>query len=199
MRYSLPILVLLAILLTACTAGTASPTVKPTPTVSATLSAMVSATLAATEKEAPAAPVAPSPSVSLTPSILPATAAAPNESSAAEPELTRTDSQGAVEVDVTPTDLAQPGDTLIFEVGLNTHSVNLNMDLVKLSTLKTDTGLIVNAVAWDGGAGGHHVSGTLSFPAQINGKSLLEGAKVLTLAIQNVDAPERTFTWNLKP
>lgn len=33
------------------------------------------------------------------------------------------------------------------------------------------------------------------FPAFQDGKSVLAGAKTLTLTIQDVDVPERIFTW----
>jgi hypothetical protein len=111
--------------------------------------------------------------------------------------LTRSDSQGAVTVEVTPDDLSKPGDTFKFDVSMSTHSVDLSMDLAADATLSTDNGTSVQATQWDAPRGGHHVSGTLSFPANTNGKSLLDGATVLTLTIQNVDAAERTFTWNL--
>ncbi len=45
--------------------------------------------------------------------------------------------------------------------------------------------------------GGHHVSGTLSFPASVEGKPVLDGATKLTLTIKSVDAPERVFIWDL--
>ena len=111
--------------------------------------------------------------------------------------LSRTDSQGAVIFDVTPLNLDNPGDTLQFDVSINTHSVDLSMDLATLTTLTTDTGITVQATLWDGAKGGHHVEGKLSFPAAQNGKSILDGAKQLTMTIKNVDAPERTFTWDL--
>lgn len=116
---------------------------------------------------------------------------------AASEDLTRTDSQGAVEVAVTPSNLDQPGESLEFEVGLNTHSVDLSMDLASLATLTTDTGLSVQGSTWDAQRGGHHVGGKLDFPASVDGKSILEGAKKLTLTIKNVDAVQRVFTWDL--
>lgn len=113
-------------------------------------------------------------------------------------ELVRTDNQGAVAITVEPLNLDSPGDTLTFEVGMNTHSVNLNMDLSTLAILSTDNGNSVQAVSWDGGTeGGHHVSGNLTFPAINSGKSILDGAKELTLIIKDVDAPERVFVWDL--
>lgn len=109
-----------------------------------------------------------------------------------------TDSQGAVTVIVKPLDLNSSPDTLSFEVSLDTHSIDLSMDLAALATLTTDTGMSVQAVGWDAPLGGHHVSGTLSFPASVESKPILEGASKLTLTIKDVDVPERIFAWDLK-
>ena len=111
--------------------------------------------------------------------------------------LARADNQGAVTVNVTPTNLTSPGETLDFDVSLETHMVDLSMDIASLSTLKTDTGITVKATAWNGPKGGHHVKGKLSFPTSQDGKSILQGAKTLTLTIRNVDAAERTFSWQI--
>jgi len=111
--------------------------------------------------------------------------------------LTRMDGQGAVTVEVTPINLDQPGDTLQFDVAMNTHSVDLSMDLKALATLKTDTGLTIQATNWEAPGGGHHVDGKLSFPTAQSGKSILEGAKQLTLTITGIDNATRTFTWDL--
>ena len=112
------------------------------------------------------------------------------------PELT--DNQGAVAVIVKPLDLGSQDEKLTFEVALNTHSVDLSMDLAALATLTTDTGYTVQADVWDAPRGGHHVSGTLSFPASVDGKAILDGATKLTLTIKDVDVPERTFAWGLR-
>ncbi len=111
--------------------------------------------------------------------------------------LERADQQGAVTVSLIPLNLSNPGETLDFDVSLQTHSVNLSMDLAALSTLKTDTGVTVKATAWNGPKGGHHVEGKLTFPAKQDGKLVLEGAKTLTISIQNVDAAERIFSWEI--
>jgi hypothetical protein len=105
------------------------------------------------------------------------------------------DEQGAVTVEIRPLNLDQPGETLDFEVRMDTHSVDLSMDLAALATLTTDTGRTVQAAAWDGGAGGHHVSGRLSFPARLEGEQYLDGARQITLTLVEVAAPERTFIW----
>ena len=115
-----------------------------------------------------------------------------------EGNLARTDEQGAVVVEVTPLNLEAPADTLEFDIAMNTHSVDLSMDLATLSTLSTDTGITVQAAKWDATPGGHHVSGKLIFPATSSGKSILEGTNKLTLTIINVDAASRAFEWELK-
>lgn len=123
-------------------------------------------------------------------------AQAPN--AAAAGNLSRVDEQGAVVVEVLPLNLGTSADTLEFDVAMNTHSVNLGMDLATLSTLVTDTGVTLQATKWEAMPGGHHVRGTLIFPATKDGKSILEGAHKLTLTILNVDAQARLFEWELR-
>jgi hypothetical protein len=113
-------------------------------------------------------------------------------------ELTRTDEQGAVVIQVTPLNLGTPADTLEFDVTLNTHSIDLSMDLATLATLTTDTGVTVQATTWDAPLGGHHVEGKLIFPAMNDGKSILDDASKLILTIVNMDAGSRVFEWELK-
>ena len=110
---------------------------------------------------------------------------------------TLVDEQGAVSVAVTPLNVGPGATTLDFEIAMNTHSVDLGMDLAALATLVADTGVQVTADVWDAPRGGHHVSGVLSFPAGDGDSDLLAGASSLTLLLRDVDAAERTFTWNL--
>ena len=112
-------------------------------------------------------------------------------------DLARTDSQGAITIKISPFNLDDPGDTLKFDVVMDTHSIDLSMDLTILAALTTDTGLSLRPTLWDGPMGGHHVEGTLSFPTTQNGKSILEGTKQLTLTISNVDNVTRVFEWDL--
>lgn len=135
-------------------------------------------------------------SAAVEPTAVEPTAPAPAPQPASQ-DLLRSDAQGAVVIDVTPTNLGQDTDTLTFEVSMNTHSVDLSMNLALLATLSADNGQSVQAVSWDAPSGGHHVSGTLSFPTSLDGKLLLEGATMLTLSIKDVDAPERIFRWEL--
>lgn len=112
-------------------------------------------------------------------------------------DLTRTGSQGEVTLKITPLNLDNPGDTLKFEVVLDTHTVELDMDLATLATLTTDTGLTLQPTLWDAPRGGHHAEVTLAFPATLDGKSILDDAKQLTLTISDVDDATSTFTWDL--
>jgi hypothetical protein len=111
---------------------------------------------------------------------------------------TLTDTQEAVEVAVSQINLNGPGETLDFSISMSTHSVNLDMDLVKNAFLTTDSGLTILPIQWDAPAGGHHISGTLSFAPVLGDTVVLEGTTRLTLTIRNVDAPERVFTWELQ-
>jgi hypothetical protein len=110
---------------------------------------------------------------------------------------TRQDTQGQVEVAVIPLNLSNHDETLDFDVVMDTHSIDLSMDLAALATLSTDAGLTVNASAWSAPDGGHHVSGALQFPAVVDGGHILDNASRLILTIRDVDTPERTFTWDL--
>ncbi len=139
-------------------------------------------------------PPTPQPTIVLT-----TEAAAPSgNDTSSSAALTRKDEQGAVVFEVTPLDLATAADTLDFNVSMNTHSVDLGMDLATLATLTTDTGVTIQAEKWDAIPGGHHVSGKLIFSATSDGKSILDGASKLTLTISNVDAPSRVFEWQLQ-
>lgn len=151
-----------------------------------------SATEMPTAQLPPASNVAPTPTDD--PALIPTLFRDANGNS----ELARLDEQGAVVFEVTPLNLGTPADILEFEVEMNTHSVDLSMNLAVLSTLSTDTGISIPASKWDAIPGGHHVSGTLIFPSAQDGKSILEGASKLTLTIANVDAPSRVFDWELK-
>ncbi|MDT8304544.1 MAG: hypothetical protein RRC07_01300 [Anaerolineae bacterium] len=116
----------------------------------------------------------------------------------AVPDETLVDEQGAIAVSVKPLSFDLGAATIDFEVALNTHSVDLSMDLAALATLTTDTGKEVAASSWDAPLGGHHATGVLSFPAASEEGRLLDGALTLTLTLVGVDAPARTFTWNLQ-
>ena len=114
--------------------------------------------------------------------------------------LTRSAAVGAVTVELTPLNLGDiKASTLDFKVVMNTHSVELGVDLAKLAVLEVGDNEVA-AKVWQGPAGGgHHVQGTLSFPGvNAASKPVLEGAKSITVVIRNLAGmPERKFTWNV--
>ncbi len=106
---------------------------------------------------------------------------------------TQSNTEGQVTVAVTPLNLDKPSTPLQFQVALDTHSVPLNYDLAQLATLRTDRGSSVAAASWDGGRGGHHLRGTLSFPAVD-----LKGASWVEVEVRGVaGVPDRVFRWSL--
>jgi len=178
----------LAILLSGCT-GVQPVLVEPT------AEAFVTSTLPPTSLPLPTSFLAP---VNTTPTTDPSILAQLFPNSNMEDELTRMDQQGMVIVEVTPINLGMAGDALVFEIAMNTHSVDLSMDLAQLATLSTDAGRVFQAVSWDAPRGGHHISGELVFPALVDGISVLDGASKITLRIRDVDAAMRTFEWDLQ-
>jgi len=102
--------------------------------------------------------------------------------------------ESGVQVDATPVELKE-GRSARFEVRLNTHSVALDQDLTAISRLKDNKGSTFQATGWDGSPpGGHHRSGTLSFPA------LAPGTETVTLIIKGVGKDsERIFSWQVQP
>ena len=89
----------------------------------------------------------------------------------------------------------------IFFVALDTHAVDLDVyDLKQLVTLRVDGGQAVQPVSWDAPKGGHHRSGTLSFPAAAADGSPLISASTRTveLVIRDIaGVPERVLRWTL--
>jgi hypothetical protein len=133
------------------------------------------------------------------------TMAASGAPSAGQPKATasgqpQTAEIGAITVKVTPLNLKEAGaETVDFTVALDTHTVNLDFDLAQLATLQIGEQKIAASVWEPAGGGGHHVAGTLRFPATAaDGEALLEGATELVLVLRGLPGDgEQTFTWRL--
>ncbi len=105
---------------------------------------------------------------------------------------TKIDSQVVVTVEVTPLALSSKDSNWTFDVGLNTHSEELNQDMMNIAVLVDDRGKEYKPISWDGvGPGGHHRRGTLTF------SKVTPVPKSIELKISNVDVPIRTFVWNI--
>jgi hypothetical protein len=85
----------------------------------------------------------------------------------------------------------------LFKVALDTHSVDLDaIDLSQMALLRTDQGVEIRPTGWDAPKGGHHRSGTLSFPeVAADGAPLFDASTdSVELVIRNVAGiPERRF------
>lgn len=109
--------------------------------------------------------------------------------------LVQADAGGSVTIEVEWS--REEAGSLIFNVAMNTHSVDLDQyDLGALTFLRDDTGNKYPPVSWDSAAGGHHRSGTLYFPLP---DSVSQGkAKYIEMVIRDVAGiEERVFKWEL--
>lgn len=104
----------------------------------------------------------------------------------------QTSRAGSITVTVTPKDLAADAPRWQFEIVFDTHSVELNHDLVRSAALIDPAGRSHAPLAWDGDPpGGHHRKGVLSFRP-------LGSVDEVRLQIRDVGTPERDFRWSLK-
>jgi len=124
---------------------------------------------------------------------------APLPSSGSSPRPTngvvQSSSGGAVTIDVEWVSADDAG--LVFQVAMNTHSVDLDQyDLGVLALLRDDAGGEYHPLSWDSAPGGHHRRGTLIFPLP---DSLRQGrAKYIEMVIRDVaGVEERVLRWEL--
>lgn len=104
----------------------------------------------------------------------------------------QTNNEGPVAVTVAPHKSASAG-IWEFEITLETHSVELNEDLMKAAVLIADN-KNYEPIAWDGDPpGGHHRKGILQFAPT---SSQPQSITLKILGVGGVD--ERNFTWQIK-
>ncbi|MBI2832471.1 MAG: hypothetical protein HYX79_09460 [Chloroflexi bacterium] len=88
------------------------------------------------------------------------------------------------------------GSTLVFEVAMDTHSVDLDkFNLGELAILRDGTGKEYRPASWNAEAGGHHRSGTLTF--RLPDSSSLANSKYMEMVIRDVAVKERVLKWQL--
>ncbi len=129
------------------------------------------------------------------PALSSSSSTAPANAAPTDGDLTQTNEEASVTVQVTPLNLDdKSAAALDFKIALNTHSVDLSYDLTSLATLSSDAGEKVQPTKWDAPpGGGHHKEGTLSFP------QLKNRGQSLTLTLRGIaDVPERKFVWKVK-
>lgn len=85
-----------------------------------------------------------------------------------------------------------------FQIVMDTHAVDLDgYDLTTLALMRTADGKTVQPTSWNAPQGGHHRTGTLIFPATIDGSAVIgPDTRSIELIIRHVGGvPERTLTW----
>lgn len=80
-----------------------------------------------------------------------------------------------------------------FEIQLNTHSVNLDFDLEKISKLIDENGNEYTDSTWEGSPpGGHHRNGVLTFDTP-----MVQTKTLRLIMIDESSIKERTFEWKI--
>jgi hypothetical protein len=102
-------------------------------------------------------------------------------------------SEQGVTVKVTPKSIGAPDSRWEFNIVLDTHSADLNDDLLQSATLMTSDGRTLKPVSWTGAApGGHHREGVLAFEVPAPRPATIE------LRIERPgESTPRTFRWQL--
>ena len=103
-------------------------------------------------------------------------------------------SQSGVTVDVTPADLSAGAKSWDFKLVLDTHSQELNDDLIRTAVLLDPSANSYLPVAWEGaGPGAHHREGVLRF------KPIVPRPASVELRIQRAgETTPRSFRWALQ-
>lgn len=105
---------------------------------------------------------------------------------------TKADEQANVTVVVTPKDVSSQSAKWTFDVGMNTHSVELDQDMTKIAVLIDDQGKGYAPTDWDGPVGGHHREGILTF----NRPDPLP--RTIRIKISGIGDVTRTFNWDIQ-
>ena len=93
-------------------------------------------------------------------------------------------------------DWAGPARGAVFDVQLDTHSVDLDALDLAGAILRNDRGEMLRAGAWAAPKGGHHREGALTFEG--DSSAFFAGTKWVELVLTGVgDVPERTLRWEL--
>jgi rhodanese-related sulfurtransferase len=105
--------------------------------------------------------------------------------------LERTAEAGGVSATVVPANgLDANAPTLDFTVSMDTHAGSLPIDVAKIATVRGPAGAPIPALSWKGGKGGHHLSGTLSFPS-----GTLRAVAPLTVTLKGEGGADLIFAW----
>ncbi|MEK7104849.1 MAG: hypothetical protein AAB868_02295 [Patescibacteria group bacterium] len=101
------------------------------------------------------------------------------------------DEQASVTVTVTPSDSLVESKEWKFNVVMDTHSIELDQDMTKISILVDDQGKEYKPINWEGPVGGHHREGVLIF------NQITPTPKSIELKISGIGNVIRNFAWQL--
>ncbi len=103
----------------------------------------------------------------------------------------KTDEQAYVTVVVTPIDILSQSKEWKFNILMDTHSVELDHDLLKSVFLVDNKGKEYKPVVWEGPVGGHHREGVLKF------NQITPIPESVELKISGIGDVDRSFVWEL--
>ncbi|OGO30771.1 MAG: hypothetical protein A2Z29_03715 [Chloroflexi bacterium RBG_16_56_11] len=111
----------------------------------------------------------------------------------------RTSVQGGVTIEVewVRSQDAAENNNAVFQVAMDTHSINLDgYDLKELAVLRDDKGNEYTPASWESGPGGHHREGILTFSLAYSPER--SGQKSIEMVIRDVaGVSERVLRWQL--
>ncbi len=124
---------------------------------------------------------------------IPASPATGRQASTSGKWESKVDDQASVTVTITPLDFSPGLKEWKFDIVMDTHSIELDQDLMKSVVLIDSRGREYPPINWEGPTGGHHREGTLTFNAAEPVPSAIE-IKVKDIA----GISERSFKWSLE-
>lgn len=90
-----------------------------------------------------------------------------------------------------------PAAGAVFDLALDTHSVDLDAIDLADAVLRNDRGVTLTARPWSAPAGGHHRAGLLTFDG--DAAAFFASAQRIELVLSGVgDLPERTLRWEIE-
>jgi hypothetical protein len=123
----------------------------------------------------------------------PTASATPAPSANETGNMTQTSEGGQVTIVVS---WAGPAGGAVFDVKLDTHSVDLDALDLSDAILSNDRGEIMSAQPWAAPKGGHHREGALTFEG--DAAAFFAEATWVELVVSGVgDLPERTLRWDI--
>lgn len=116
-----------------------------------------------------------------------------NQQTSAKQNLeSKIDERASITVTVTPIDISPQSKEWKFNIDMETHSVELDQDITKISVLIDDQGKEYKPIAWEGPVGGHHREGVLAF------NQITPTPKSIELKISGIGDVIRSFAWQLE-